>query len=127
MKIKNAKFCKDWFTSRVFQRYVMFLLVGPMLAFSATCPKCLNNSSYTSCSENLPNCEFRLDVTPSVRVCSGSGSDFECFSNSYYTRVTMTSYEGTGWCPDCNWTKITEVVLDVRECWTDDTGCGGNG
>lgn len=105
----------------------MFLLIGPVVALAATCPKCLNNSSYTSCSGDLPECSLKIDVAPSFRACSGDGSDFECFSNPGYTRVVITSYNGTGYCPNCNWTQISQMVLDVRECYTNDTGCGGNG
>lgn len=108
------------------------LLIGvvslSLHAFAQCNQECLYNESTNNCegSQGLTFCESKIDVSPTFRACHGDKPvRFECFSSQSYTTVTVTIYSGNGVCPSCQWTKVIEFVIDVRECYTNDTECSG--
>jgi len=110
-------------------RLVGVMLMALPLAVMAACMVCawhpggLDETCVTSCDNG-----FAIFTAPGYNVCEGDGSEFVCHQNDSPTRIYQTystnSNPGAA-CGSCIWAWAQEWELDVYECWTDDTDCGG--
>lgn len=105
---------------------------------SAICARCayinwgqLCNST-ASCANGLA---FYWSADPPYNGCEvlwqTGETQLECFEYPSTTPVTITylkprPFDGSA-CPGCDWVFDYSITLNKHQCWSDDTGCGGNG
>ncbi len=99
------------------------IISGTMIAMASTCPTC---SQVDGQINQTPTQTLDCQFNSSLMLCDDSDpltSELECFTNPTATVVSGKLFELLGGV----WVQVGTCTFSAKECWHDDTGCGGNG